>query len=104
MITLNPEKECTDEKNGQDIELPLFDFPTIAKATNYFSVNNKLGEGGFGPVYKVTLSIHNYAERCSVQKQEFRTVKYFILFFSGYVGEGTTDSCEEAIEEFKTRA
>ncbi|XP_057461029.1 G-type lectin S-receptor-like serine/threonine-protein kinase At4g27290 isoform X1 [Actinidia eriantha] len=52
MITLNPEKECTDEKNGQVIELPLFDFPTIAKATNYFSVNNKLGEGGFGPVYK----------------------------------------------------
>ncbi|KAK1352464.1 hypothetical protein POM88_053403 [Heracleum sosnowskyi] len=24
----------------------------VAKATNYFSLHNKLGEGGFGPVYK----------------------------------------------------
>ncbi|PSS16252.1 G-type lectin S-receptor-like serine/threonine-protein kinase [Actinidia chinensis var. chinensis] len=52
MINLNPEKECTDEKNGQDIDLPLFDFLTIAKATNFFMVNNKLGEGGFGPANK----------------------------------------------------
>ena len=61
MINLNPEKECTDEKNGQDIDLPLFDFLTIAKATNFFTVNNKLGEGGFGPANKVMLSIHNYS-------------------------------------------
>ncbi|KAL8091113.1 hypothetical protein AgCh_040278 [Apium graveolens] len=35
----------------EDLELPLFEFETIAKATNNFSHNNKLGEGGFGPVY-----------------------------------------------------
>ncbi|KAA3478608.1 cysteine-rich receptor-like protein kinase 25 [Gossypium australe] len=29
-----------------------FDFSTIEAATNKFSVDNKLGEGGFGPVYK----------------------------------------------------
>jgi hypothetical protein len=28
---------------------------TIASATNNFAINNKLGEGGFGPVYKVNL-------------------------------------------------
>ncbi|KAK4363870.1 hypothetical protein RND71_015228 [Anisodus tanguticus] len=28
---------------------------TVAHATDNFSVNNKLGEGGFGPVYKGTL-------------------------------------------------
>ncbi|GAB4854121.1 hypothetical protein Ancab_039716 [Ancistrocladus abbreviatus] len=33
-------------------ELPLFCFCSIETATNYFSPSNKLGEGGFGPVYK----------------------------------------------------
>ncbi|KAL6313969.1 hypothetical protein AAG906_011699 [Vitis piasezkii] len=36
----------------EDLELPLFDLDTILNATNEFSRNNKLGEGGFGPVYK----------------------------------------------------
>ncbi|KAJ0983528.1 hypothetical protein J5N97_011783 [Dioscorea zingiberensis] len=35
-----------------DLELPLHDFGTILSATENFSANNKLGEGGFGPVYK----------------------------------------------------
>jgi hypothetical protein len=38
-----------------DFELPIFDQATILKATNNFSIDNKLGEGGFGPVYKVNL-------------------------------------------------
>ncbi|XP_058073090.1 G-type lectin S-receptor-like serine/threonine-protein kinase At1g11300 [Magnolia sinica] len=33
-------------------ELPLFDLSKIAVATNNFSNANKIGEGGFGPVYK----------------------------------------------------
>ncbi|KAK7246624.1 hypothetical protein RIF29_41494 [Crotalaria pallida] len=33
-------------------ELPLFNFSCISKATNDFSEENKLGQGGFGPVYK----------------------------------------------------
>ena len=33
--------------------LPLFDLRTIIAATNNFSIANKLGQGGFGPVYKV---------------------------------------------------
>ncbi|GMP52718.1 hypothetical protein CsSME_00018428 [Camellia sinensis var. sinensis] len=39
----------------EDLELPLFDLTVIADSTNNFSINNKLGEGGFGPVYKGTL-------------------------------------------------
>ncbi|KAM3305101.1 hypothetical protein P3S67_011967 [Capsicum chacoense] len=39
-------------KLSEDIELPLFPFSTITRATNNFSFNNKIGEGGFGPVYK----------------------------------------------------
>ncbi|XP_021293793.1 cysteine-rich receptor-like protein kinase 10 isoform X2 [Herrania umbratica] len=34
------------------VESLQFDFATIEAATNKFSVDNKLGEGGFGPVYK----------------------------------------------------
>lgn len=34
-------------------DLPVFDFEKVAIATNYFHVSNKLGQGGFGPVYKV---------------------------------------------------
>jgi len=35
------------------LELPFFDLATIINATNNFSIEKKLGEGGFGPVYKV---------------------------------------------------
>lgn len=40
-------------RNDQD--LPLFSFSSIESATNYFAGANKLGEGGFGPVYKASL-------------------------------------------------
>ncbi|RDY00158.1 G-type lectin S-receptor-like serine/threonine-protein kinase, partial [Mucuna pruriens] len=33
-------------------ELLLFDFQRISTATNNFHLSNKLGQGGFGPVYK----------------------------------------------------
>ena len=36
----------------------MFDLVTIAEATNDFSENNKLGEGGFGPVYMVIILIY----------------------------------------------
>ncbi|KAK8675364.1 hypothetical protein V6N13_033433 [Hibiscus sabdariffa] len=37
-------------RNG---DLSFFDLSTVAAATNNFSSDNKLGQGGFGPVYKV---------------------------------------------------
>ncbi|KAG9144348.1 hypothetical protein Leryth_022339 [Lithospermum erythrorhizon] len=45
--------QVTDAEN---FEIPCFDLPTIAKATQNFSDVNKIGEGGFGPVYKGVLS------------------------------------------------
>lgn len=42
----------TNESQKDDLELPLFNLSEIAKATHNFSFNNKLGEGGYGPVYK----------------------------------------------------
>ncbi|WJX31941.1 receptor protein-tyrosine kinase [Trifolium repens] len=44
--------EEKDEDTHEDFALPIFDQVTILKATNNFSFDNKLGEGGFGPVYK----------------------------------------------------
>ncbi|XP_038981776.1 receptor-like serine/threonine-protein kinase SD1-8 isoform X2 [Phoenix dactylifera] len=44
---------CNNEyKDDKDWELPLFDLGTIIAATDNFSIENKLGKGGFGPVYK----------------------------------------------------
>ncbi|XP_076946082.1 G-type lectin S-receptor-like serine/threonine-protein kinase At4g27290 [Bidens hawaiensis] len=40
------------KSDEEDMEQPLFSFSTIANATAKFAVDNKLGEGGFGPVYK----------------------------------------------------
>ena len=38
----------------QDVErLNFFEMNTIETATNNFSLSNKLGQGGFGSVYKV---------------------------------------------------
>ncbi|XP_050247271.1 G-type lectin S-receptor-like serine/threonine-protein kinase At4g27290 isoform X2 [Quercus robur] len=43
-------------RKKEDIEVPLFDFTTVATATNKFSQENVIGAGGFGPVYKGHLS------------------------------------------------
>ncbi|GKV19185.1 hypothetical protein SLEP1_g29477 [Rubroshorea leprosula] len=39
-------------RKGEPQELPLFDFYSIAVVTKNFSMANKLGQGGYGPVYK----------------------------------------------------
>ncbi|XVF77712.1 hypothetical protein PTKIN_Ptkin14bG0069000 [Pterospermum kingtungense] len=51
--------KVNDEENqgqNEDMELVVFDLGTIYQATDTFSVKNKLGEGGFGPVYKGILA------------------------------------------------
>ncbi|KAK8349422.1 hypothetical protein V6Z12_A06G140000 [Gossypium hirsutum] len=47
------EKEIDESRRNGD--LPYFDLGTIAATTNNFSSDNKLGQGGFGPVYKGVL-------------------------------------------------
>ncbi|KAM7266882.1 hypothetical protein ACFE04_009048 [Oxalis oulophora] len=42
-----------DLAGNNDQELPLLSFASLASATDNFSMMNKLGEGGFGAVYKV---------------------------------------------------
>ncbi|KAJ0787838.1 putative protein kinase RLK-Pelle-DLSV family [Helianthus annuus] len=46
-------RESIHEREDEDTgEMNSFDLSTMQVATNNFSLENKLGEGGFGPVYK----------------------------------------------------
>ena len=42
-------------------EFSVFDFDEILDATDNFAEENKLGEGGFGPVYKVNITVYSYS-------------------------------------------
>ncbi|CAN6341569.1 unnamed protein product, partial [Urochloa humidicola] len=41
-----------DDEELRSSESLLYDLSSLRAATNNFSEENKLGEGGFGPVYK----------------------------------------------------
>lgn len=50
------EEEITLWKSDEkDVQVSLYNFSYITEATSNFSEENKLGEGGFGPVYKVLI-------------------------------------------------
>ncbi|CAN6558013.1 unnamed protein product [Malus baccata var. baccata] len=68
LIIQKKRRKKSGSTSPKDLELPLFDFEEIATATNNFSFRNKLGEGGFGPVYKRISS-------CRSQSQSFGTCK-----------------------------
>ncbi|KAL6283761.1 hypothetical protein ACE6H2_014690 [Prunus campanulata] len=61
----------------EDWELPLFDFKTIATATNNFSHTNKLGEGGFGPVYKANLTREEFIAVKRLSKDSGQGIEEF---------------------------
>ncbi|KAF3654926.1 G-type lectin S-receptor-like serine/threonine-protein kinase [Capsicum annuum] len=45
----------SNQSRHEDFELPVFDLLTLTNATDNFSFANKIGEGGFGQVYKGVL-------------------------------------------------
>ncbi|KAH9715662.1 Receptor-like serine/threonine-protein kinase [Citrus sinensis] len=55
-IELPVNSKLTKRSKKKEVDqLPLFSFSSVSTATNKFSDANKLGEGGFGPVYKGVL-------------------------------------------------
>ncbi|KAM7506167.1 hypothetical protein LguiB_005071 [Lonicera macranthoides] len=55
VIQSKRDNSSENARDDQLIELPLLDFSTIVIATNNFSDENKVGQGGFGCVYKGVL-------------------------------------------------
>ncbi|GAY52981.1 hypothetical protein CUMW_146070 [Citrus unshiu] len=53
----NSRTDQGNEDQNEDLELPLFELAAISNATDNFSINNKLGEGGFRPVYWENLKL-----------------------------------------------
>ena len=47
---------ASKEFGDENIELPFVSFKDIVTATNNFSNDNILGQGGFGKVYKVDIT------------------------------------------------
>ena len=74
--TPNQDDKPSVVEEEEDLELPLFDTYTIATATNNFSFTNKIGEGGFGPVYKV---LSHYIYELIVKKKK-KLLNAFELF------------------------
>ncbi|XP_073006006.1 cysteine-rich receptor-like protein kinase 19 [Typha latifolia] len=51
-IETNEASRLWKSEESSSSDFSLYNFSQIADATNHFSPENKLGEGGFGPVYK----------------------------------------------------
>ena len=45
----------TNSNREENLEFRLFDMNVISAATNNFATDSKIGQGGFGPVYKVII-------------------------------------------------
>ncbi|XP_050221122.1 G-type lectin S-receptor-like serine/threonine-protein kinase CES101 [Mercurialis annua] len=56
LMTDDIAKNIDELQNNGNNNLQIYDAATISAATNGFSSGNRLGEGGFGPVYKGRLS------------------------------------------------
>nr|POE70750.1 putative leucine-rich repeat receptor-like serine/threonine-protein kinase [Quercus suber] len=77
---LGGRKSRENELKGLDLQIGLFTYRQIKIATNNFNAANKLGEGGFGSVYKGILSdgkqlllVYEYMENNSLARALFGT-------------------------------
>ncbi|KAL1216109.1 putative LRR receptor-like serine/threonine-protein kinase [Cardamine amara subsp. amara] len=73
------EEDGNDELRGLDLQTGSFTLKQIKRATNNFDPENKIGEGGFGPVYKgvlsdgVTIAVKQLSSKSKQGNREFVT-------------------------------
>jgi len=67
-VNVNQEDEVLVRAAGMSSEFTVYDILQVLEATNNFSEENKLGQGGFGPVYKVRRE-KAYALRTQKEKE-----------------------------------
>ncbi|KAI4322849.1 hypothetical protein L6164_022503 [Bauhinia variegata] len=85
------------EADEDDLDLPLIESSKITNATHNFSIMNKIGEGGFGPVYKGRLedgqeiAVKKLSSRSTQGTTEFKneTIAIVLLVMHGYCGKRT---------------
>ncbi|CAA2942542.1 receptor-like serine threonine- kinase SD1-8 [Olea europaea subsp. europaea] len=65
------------EAGNEDFNLPMFSYASVSKATDDFSAEAKLGEGGFGAVYKGKLM---NGQEIAVKRLSQRSAQGFIEF------------------------
>ena len=92
-----------EQLNGPD--LPMFNFNCVAVATDNFSEENKLGQGGFGPVYKVTMSSKHLCCKAQQMSSVCADIKHsFSVLLPGKASMWTRNCCEEALSPVWTRS
>ncbi|KAL3729968.1 hypothetical protein ACJRO7_027036 [Eucalyptus globulus] len=73
------------QSRSEDLDLPMFDLTTLVNATSNFSEDNKLGQGGFGAVYKGVLkngqeiAVKRLSENSRQGQVEFRNEIAYIV-------------------------
>ena len=92
MATSFTDRHNDEGTEAKVLDLPLFDLGTVADATGSFSIENKLGEGGFGPVYKV-------GNRPSLAVYSFTNLAALNQKLAGQAGGRARDCCEEAVQD-----
>ncbi|RID62412.1 hypothetical protein BRARA_E01488 [Brassica rapa] len=73
------EEDDNEELRGLDLQTGSFTLKQIKRATNNFDPENKIGEGGFGPVYKgvlgdgTTIAVKQLSSKSKQGNREFVT-------------------------------
>ncbi|KAG9452820.1 hypothetical protein H6P81_005724 [Aristolochia fimbriata] len=71
-------KDMLGTNETEELDIPFFELETVAAATGDFSETNKLGQGGFGPVYKGKLlggqeiAVKRLSQRSGQGLEEFK--------------------------------
>ncbi|RZB75850.1 G-type lectin S-receptor-like serine/threonine-protein kinase SD1-1 [Glycine soja] len=85
-------KHYKNIQRKEDIDFPNFNLSVLAKATENFSTKNKLGEGGFGQVYKGTLrdgkelAVKRLSKKSGLGLDELKTEVVFIAKLQHHFG------------------